>query len=109
MSRFIIDLPENKKGNVWRLDMISMRHNDYISFKSKSAKVVSSSEPVYAFKAFKYEITIPDEESSPIHILYKFANGEWFADYIDKTPIEDKELLIIMNAIIEREKELNDV
>jgi hypothetical protein len=109
MSRFTIHLPENKKGNVWRLDMVNMRHIDYISFKPKSAKVVSSSEPVYTFKAFKYEITIPDEESSVVHILYKFANGEWFTDYIDKKPIEDKELLVIINAIIDREKELNDM
>jgi hypothetical protein len=109
MSQFTIDLPENKKGNVWRLDMVNVRHIDYISIKPKSAKVVSSSEPVYTFKAFKYEITIPDEECSAVHILYKFANGEWFAGYIDKKSIEDKELVVIMNAIIDREKELNDV
>ena len=109
MSRFTIDLPGNKKGNVWRLDMVNMQHIDYINFKPKSAKVVSSSEPTYTFKAFKYEITIPDEENSTVHFLYKFANGEWFADYIDKKPIEDNELLVIKNAIIDREKELNDV
>ncbi len=109
MSRFTIDLPENKKGNVSRLHVVNMRHIDTISFKPKSAKVVSSSDPTYTFKAFKYEVTISDEESSAIHVLYKFANGEWSADYIDEKPMEDKELLTIANAIIEREKELNDM
>lgn len=109
MSRFTIDLPGNNKGSVWRLKMVNVQTVDYISIKPRSAKVVSSSEPTYTFKAFKYEITIPDEESSVVHILYKFANGEWFADYIDKKPIEDNELLVIKNAIIDREKELYDV
>ena len=39
MSRFTIDLPENKKGNVWRLDMVNIQHIDYINFKPKMSAV----------------------------------------------------------------------
>jgi len=106
-SRFTIDLPENKKGNVWRLDMVNMRHIDCVDFKS--AKVISSTEPEYKFKGYKYEITIPGEEGDKVYVLYKFTNGEWFVDFIEKKQIEDRELLIIKNAILDREKELNDV
>jgi len=106
-SRFTIDLPENKKGNVWRLDMVNMRHIDNVDFGS--AKVISSTEPQYTFKGCKYEITISGEEGDKVYILYKFTNGEWFADFIEKKPIVDRKLLIIKKAILNREKELNDI
>ena len=56
-----------------------------------------------------FEITIPGEERNAVYIFYKFENGECFADFIDKKPIEDKELFIMMNAVPDREKKLNDV
>ena len=106
MSRFTIDLSDNKKGTVWRVSMVNIQHSDTLDFQS--LKIISSSDPTYTFKAFKYEITIPNEKSNAVHTLYKFSNGEWSADYKVKKPIEDDLLLEIRNAIIDRENALKD-
>ena len=105
MARFTIELPGNRKGDIWRLDMINVQISDH--YTVNPIKHESSSEPTYKFKAFKYEVTISDDECNAEYSLFKFGNGEWFTDQEGKIQIDDIELLAIKNAIIDREKELN--
>ena len=109
MAHFTIELPENKNCDVNRFDVINARVTDILRIERKSAVVESSSEPVYTFKAFQYIVTVSDHESSKEYCLFRFVNGEWFTDYEGKIQLEDDELLVIKDAIINREKELNTI
>jgi hypothetical protein len=89
MGHFIIDLPENKKGDVrW-----GMVHKKQLSLfrknKSESKK--------------GYIVNVTDSNGKMEYRLFKSQNGEWSRDPDSTMELNDQMLLLIKNAIVERE------
>ena len=93
MGHFIIDLPENKKGDV-RWGMVKkIKFSFFRKNKSETKK--------------GYLVNLPDSDSKAVCRLFRSPNGVWFKDPEGKEELNDRNLDLIKNAIIEKEKELN--
>ena len=102
MADFVINLLDGKKAIVRRLTVTRVNITDYVDLESKKPKIVSS-ESTNTFEAFKYVVTVSNDESgTQEYTLFKFANGDWFADHRGKIQIEDDALLAIKKSIIEK-------
>jgi len=89
MGHFIIDLPENKKGDVrWGMvfkKQFSLFHKN----KSDSKR--------------GYIVQVSDSNHKMEYRLFKSQNGEWSKDPEGKMALDDNMHLLIKNAIIEKE------
>ncbi len=106
MERFTIDLPDNKKGEVRCSNMIKVEFSQFYTGGFES--LISESEPAKTFVALKYAVIVYNGENNTEYCLFKSANGEWFKDYERKTQLDDGFLLLLKNAIIKRENEINN-
>ncbi|HEY4936885.1 MAG TPA: hypothetical protein VII44_09910 [Puia sp.] len=89
MGHFIIDLPENKKGDVrW-----GMLHKMQFSFfrKNKSDSKIG------------YIVNVSDSNGKMEYRLFKSQNDEWSKDPEGKMELDDNTLTLIKNAIIQKE------
>ena len=93
MGHFTIDLPENKKGDVRWGTMSKMQFSFFRGNKSESKR--------------GYIVNVTDDKSKTEYRLFKSRNGEWSKDPEGKIQIDDNTLILVRNAIIKRENELN--
>ncbi len=89
MGLFTIDLPENKRGDVRWGAVSKMQFSLFHKSKSGSKK--------------GYIINIADAKSKTAYRLYKSKNGEWSKDPEGKMGLDDNILILIRDAIIEKE------
>jgi hypothetical protein len=89
MGHFTIDLPENKKGNVrWGM-MSKMQFSFFRRNKSESKK--------------GYIVSVSDDKTKSEYRLFKSKNGEWSKDPEGESELDSETLILIKNAIIEKE------
>lgn len=93
MGHFIIDLSENKKGDVRWGTMNKMQFSLFRKRKLESKR--------------GYIVQVSDDKDKLEYRLFKSPEGEWSKDPEGKLRIDDDVLLQVKLAIIEREKQLN--
>lgn len=94
MGHFIINLPDNKQGDVRWGSVKKLELNLNIFSKNKPR-----SEPKTGYK-----VRVAPNEA---HELFRSEGGEWTKDADGNMPLTDEPLLSIKKAIIEKEKELS--
>jgi hypothetical protein len=92
MGQFIIDLPENKKGDVRWGTMSKIQFSFFHKNKSESKKA--------------YIVHVSDSLGKMEYRLFKSKKGEWSSDPEGENELNDHLLILIKNAIIKREKEI---
>jgi hypothetical protein len=105
MGHFSIELPENKRGDVKRLAVIRVQFSKTYKVGSKSP--VSESIPVNSLVGYKYLIAVSEDDRQTEFHLFKSQNGKWSKDPEGRIKLNDHPLIIIKNAIVKKEKELN--
>ncbi|MFI5155109.1 MAG: hypothetical protein ACHQEM_02940 [Chitinophagales bacterium] len=94
MGHFIIDLPENRKGDV-RWGTVFKKH--FSLFKSRKNESWSKTG---------YIVKITGEKNHSGYRLFRSKNGEWSTDEDGNKPLNNEFMLSIQKAIIDKEKEL---
>lgn len=94
MGHFMIDLPENKKGDV-RWGTVSKKHLSL--FKRRKEENWSKTG---------YIVKIIDDKNQVEYRLFKSKNGEWSTDEDGNNHLNNEVLFSIQKGIIEREKKL---
>jgi hypothetical protein len=89
MGHFIIDLPENKRGDVRWGTVFKKRLTLFRRIESESKK--------------GYIVNVSDSGNKTEYRLFKSQNGEWSKDEEGKSALDSNILLHIKNAIIEKE------
>ena len=89
MGHFIMDLPDNKKGDV-RWGIVSKMQ---FSFFRKN---ISESKQVYI-------VNVSDTDGKIEYRLFRSKNGNWSKDPEGQIGLEDEILILIKDAIIEKE------
>ena len=90
MGHFIIDLPENKKGDVRFGTVFKKQFSLFRRIKSESKK--------------GYIVQVSDADKKTEYRLFTSQNGEWSKDEDGKSPLDSSILHHIKNAIIEKEQ-----
>jgi hypothetical protein len=89
MGHFTIDLPENKKGDV-RWGIVSEMK---FSFFRKN---ISESKQAYI-------VNVSDTDGKLEYRLFRSKNGEWSKDPEGESQLDNETLILIKNAIVEKE------
>jgi len=93
MGHFTIELPENKKGDVrWGI----VKKKQFSLFRKNNFETKRG-----------YIVNLSDGENKKEYRLFKSPGGEWFKDPEGKEGLDDSNLIVIKEAIEEKEKELN--
>jgi hypothetical protein len=92
MGHFTINLPENKQGDVRWGTVSKQKFSLFHKSKSESKK--------------GYIVNVSDANNKIEYRLFKFQIGEWSKDPEGQIKLDETDLLI-KNAIVEKEKELN--
>ena len=94
MGHFTIELPENKHGDVrWGL----VKKKTLLPFFGKKKSETKRG----------YIVNLSDGDSKMEYRLFKSSGGEWFKDPEGREGLNDNNLMLIKNAIEEKERELN--
>jgi hypothetical protein len=89
MGHFLIDLPENRKGDV-RWGMV--HKNQFSLFRKNKSESKKG-----------YIVNVTDSNGKMEYRLFKSRNGEWSTDPGSIVELNDQMLLLIKEAIVERE------
>jgi hypothetical protein len=89
MPHFTIDLPENKKGDVRWGKVVKMHFSFFRKSKSESKR--------------GYVVNVSDSNGKMEYRLFKSQNGRWSKDPDGQNELDDKMLMLIKDAIIEKE------
>jgi hypothetical protein len=95
MGLFTIELPENKHGDV-RWGMVSKKMSLFSLFRKNKSE---------SKRGYIINITSPNSKTE--YRLFKSRNEEWSKDPEGENELDDNTLILIKNAIIEKEKQLN--
>lgn len=93
MGHFTIELPENKMADVRWGKVKKMQFSFFRKSKSESKRA--------------YLVNVWADKNKTEYHLFKSPHGEWSKDPEGKIKLDDQALIIIKNAIVERENELN--
>jgi len=105
MGHFIIELPDNKQGDVTRLIVKKIQFSKTYMLGSESP--ISASTPDTSFMGFKYVISISEDSGKTEYCLFKSQNGEWSMDTEGLVHVNNNALFLVRNAIVKRENEMN--
>jgi len=89
MGHFTIDLPENKKGEVRWGTVSKVRFSFFHKSKSESKK--------------GYIVNVSDAKGKMVYHLFKSIHGEWSKDPDGGFGLDEDMLILIKDAIIEKE------
>ena len=92
-GHFTIELPENKHGDVRWGEVKKIQFSFFRKRKSESKR--------------GYIVNLSDGDNKMEYRLFKSSVGEWFKDPEGKEGLDDNKLIVLKNAIEEKERELN--